>query len=121
MINPLPYLKIWVSKPGVRVHITLFIIIAGLCWQVLELKEERNDYKKKYDNLYGVYTTYVDKNQNLRDAISKEYNDKLKKYTDDKEKQIDSISKMYRKEYLGLLTLYQKVLEKNFYKDEKND
>ena len=104
--------------PSKMINIVLLIGLFFLYSHSESLKKERDDYKDRYTAEQNNHQKYVQTIQDARDKQTIDCNEILNDYTEKKNKEIDDLSKDFRKKYLDLLTLYQKVLEKNMKRDE---
>jgi uncharacterized membrane protein YhiD involved in acid resistance len=99
--------------PSKMINIVLLIGLFFLYSHSQDLKKERDDYKDRYQTEQDNHNKYVKSIQDARDKQTVDCNDILRAYTDRKNKEIEDLSREFKNKYLEVLTLYQRLLEKD--------
>lgn len=110
----LDFLKFFTQlSPSKMINIVLLVVITFFYFHSESLKSERNDYKDRYITEQTQHQKYVQTIQDARDKQTINCNEILNEYTEKKNKEIEQLNKDFKDKYLEVLTLYQKLLEKN--------
>lgn len=102
--------------PSKMINIVLVCLIIYMGWNShqtkQEYRQEREDFKKKYEQLYIKYDAERDKNNQRQEKLSKDCSEQLQTYVKDTDKNIEKLTKEWETKYGTLLSKYTVLLEK---------